>query len=141
MTGPMEVLVEQALQQRHIDGMLEWWRGLPDDRAAVGARGAAVEHIVRRLDEERAQNWLREVASTPYRPDQQIGEFAARLAQNDPAYAIAWVASLQPSPNTGHYTGIGRVIRAWEQHDAAGLNQWLARLPPSSFRDQVLAAR
>jgi hypothetical protein len=96
-----------------------------------------------RLEEaerERAQAWLAELAATPYRNDGSIGHFAERLASDDPAGAVAWVISLPPGSD-GHYTGIGRTIRAWTEKDKVSADRWVASLPPSPLRDQAVEAQ
>ena len=143
MSEYMEVLVEQALQQRQLEGMLEWWKTLPDESSDGSARLSAVAPIMSRLSEAdpvRAQTWVTELADTPYRDEGSIGVVAEKLAENDAPGAVAWVASLPPSAD-GHYTGIGRSIRAWAANDKASLDRWLAGLPPSPLRDQAVAAQ
>jgi hypothetical protein len=143
MSEYVEVLVEQALQQRQLEGMLEWWRALPDDSNDGSARLAAVGPILSRLsdaDPARAQTWVTELANTPYREEGSIGAVAEKLAENDAAGAVAWVASLPPSGD-GHYTGIGRSVRAWAATDKASLDRWVAGLPASPLREQAVAAQ
>jgi len=139
----VDTVAEQALQQRQLDGMLEWWRSLPDDPNDGSARRAAVGHVLMRLEEaerEIARTWLAELAATPYRNDGSIGHFAERLAADDPAGAVAWVASLPPGSD-GHFTGIGRTIRTWVEKDKASADRWVASLPPSPLRDQAIEAQ
>jgi hypothetical protein len=143
MSEFVEVLVEQALQQRRLGGMLEWWRTLPDDPHEGSARLSAVAPIMSRLSEAdpaRAQTWVTELADTPYRDEGSIGVVAEKLAENDAPGAAAWVASLPPSAD-GHYTGIGRSVRAWAAADKANLDRWVAALPPSPLREQAVAAQ
>ena len=138
-----EVLVEQALQQRQINGMVEWWRTLPEDSADGSARKAAVEHVYSRLqtaDVDRAQTWMTELAATPYRSDDQLGEVAEKIAAANPARAVEWVASLPPSPQDGHYIAIGRTMHAWGEQDAPAAETWLNSLDPSPLRDQAIVA-
>jgi hypothetical protein len=139
----VEVLVDEALQQRQLDGMVDWWRTLPDDPNEVSARLAAVAPILSRLAEAnptQAQTWLTELAATPYRTEESIGSFAEKLAEKDPAAAAAWVTSLPPSAD-GHYTGIGRTVRAWAAMGKLDLDHWVASLAPSPLRDQAVAAQ
>jgi hypothetical protein len=139
----VDTLAEQALQQGQLEGMLEWWRSLPDDANDGSARQAAVGQVLMRLEEadrDRAQAWLAELAATPYRNDGRIGHFAERLAANDPAGAVAWVASLSPGSD-GHYIAIGRTIRAWTEKDKTSADRWVASLPPSPLRDQAMEAQ
>jgi hypothetical protein len=143
MSEYMEVLVEQALQQRQLEGTLEWWRALPDDSSDGSARLSAVAPIMSRLsdaDPVRAQTWVTELANTPYRDEGSIGVVAQKLAENDAPGAVAWAASLPPSAE-GHYTGIGRSVRAWAATDKASLDKWVAALPPSPLREQAVAAQ
>ena len=143
MSEFVETLAEQALEQRQLDGMLEWWRTLPDDQNEGSTRIAAVSPVLSRLmdaDPTRAQAWLTELAATPYRNDGSIGSFAARMAEADPPSAVAWVISLPPSSD-GHYTGIGRTLRAWSAKDKASADRWVASLPPSPVREQAIAAQ
>jgi hypothetical protein len=144
MSGIMEVLADQALQQRQVNGMLDWWRALPDDPNDGSARKAAIEHIYSRLqlaDIDRAQSLITELAGTPYRSDERLGEVAAIIAQKDPARAVAWIASLPPSTlDEGHYIAIGRTIRAWGAQDAPATEAWINGLQPSPLRDQALVA-
>ena len=130
MSEFIEVLAEQALQQRQLTGMLEWWRTLPDDANQGSARIAAVGPVYSRLaeaDVAQAQGWLTELANTPYREEGSIGSFAQRLAATDPAASVAWVASLPPDSD-GHYTGIGRTVRTWSASDQPAVDRWIARL-------------
>jgi hypothetical protein len=85
-------------------------------------------------------DWLAELANTPFRPDSEIGEHAATIASNDAAAAVAWVASLPPSPRDGHYSGIGRTVKALARNDPVAVENWLVKLPGSPLRDQALAA-
>ena len=143
MTEFVEVLAEQALQQRQLEGLLEWWRTLPDDPAQNSARIAATAPVLSRLmnlDAARAQAWLTDLAATTYRDEGSIGAFAERLAQSDPAAAVGWVASL-PAATNGHHTGIGRTIRAWADKDKASVDRWIASLPASPLREQAIEAQ
>ena len=138
-----QVLTEQALQQRQLSGMLEWWQTLPDDPADGSARREAVAHVFQRLmvaSDGRANAWLAELAGTPYRADEQIGSLAETIAEKSPAGALTWVTSLPPSPSDGHYTGIGRTVRTLAQQNPATVEEWLNKLPPSPLRDQGLVA-
>jgi hypothetical protein len=144
LTDVAGVLVEQALRQRQLGGMLDWWRSLPDDPNSGSLRESAIGPILRRLataDPKHAQAWLAELATSGYRSDALIGDFAGDLSAKDPAAAVAWVASLPPSTADGHYSGIGRSVRAWMEKDPAGLDRWLATLPPSPLRDQAVEAK
>jgi hypothetical protein len=139
----MEVLTEQALQQRQLGGMLSWWEALPDDPGKGSARREAIGHIYWRLQNanmDRAAQWLGSLAGTPYRSDQHIGELAEKMASKDPASAVEWVSSLPPNPADGRYTAIGRTVTALARTDAAAVEQWLGKLPESPLRDQAAAA-
>lgn len=139
----VDVLAEQALQQRQLTGMLEWWRTLPDDPNQGSVRMAAVAPVFSRLadaDLAQAQGWLTELAGSPYREEGSIGNFAQRLAATDPAAAVGWMASLPPTSD-GHYTAIGRTVRAWSAADQPGLDRWIATLPPSPLREQAVEAQ
>jgi hypothetical protein len=141
--GLSETLTEQALKQRQLSGMLEWWKSLPEDTSDVSLRRQAIGDVYQRLqvaNDPRAGEWLAELAGTPFRPNDEIGRHAAKIASTDPLGAVAWVASLPPSPSDGHYTGIGRTIKALAGNDPAAVETWLAKLPPSALRDQALAA-
>jgi hypothetical protein len=83
---------------------------------------------------------ITELAGTPYRSDDRLGEVAEKIAASDPAKAVEWVASLPPSPQDGHYIAIGRTMNAWGEHDAPAAEAWLNNLPPSPLRDQALIA-
>jgi hypothetical protein len=138
-----EVLTEQALQQRQLGGMLEWWRSLPDDSSEGSVRRESIANVYQRLqiaNDARAGDWLAELAGTPYRAENQIGRHAEKIAARDPAEALQWVTSLPPSPTDGHYTGIGRTIDALTQRDPAAVESWLNQLPASSLRDQGIMA-
>ena len=137
------MLTEQALKQRQLAGMLEWWRSLPEDTGEWSLRRQAVGDVYQRLkiaNDPRIGDWLAELASTPFRPDSEIGEHAATIASKDAAAAVGWVASLPPSPSDGHYTGIGRTVKALARNDPAAVENWLVKLPGSPLRDQALAA-
>jgi hypothetical protein len=139
----MEVLTEQALQQRQLGGMVAWWESLPDDAKEGSARREAVGHVYWRLqgaEPQKAADWLASLAGTPYRNEQYIGEIAQKFAEMDPASAVEWVSSLPPDPTDGHYTGISRSVTALAQKDAPALEAWLQKLPDSPLRDQAVAA-
>lgn len=141
--GLSEMLTEQVLKQRQLTGMLDWWRSLPQDTSDTSLRRQAIGDVYQRLQvasDPRTGDWLAELAGTPFRPDDEIGQHAAGIARKDPAEAVTWVASLPPSPSDGHYTGIGRTINALAQKDSAGLETWLTKLPQSPLRDQALVA-
>ena len=138
-----EVLAEQALRQRELGGMLEWWKTLPDDPNSGTIRREAIGHIYWRLQissHDRAAEWLGQLASTPYRPDEQIGNLAERMAQGNPAKALEWVASLPPSPTDGHYAAIGRTVNSLAKRDPTAVETWLTEQKPSPLRDQGLVA-
>jgi hypothetical protein len=137
-------LVEQAAQQRQLGGMLDWWRALPDEPGDSSLRAVALQPIVERLTRANpalAQAFVTEIASSKQRSDELIGDFAGRLASKNPADAVNWVASLPPSPTDGHYSGIGRSVKAWMARDAAAADAWIAALPPSPLRDQAVEAK
>lgn len=137
-------LVEQAAQQRQLGGMLDWWRALPDEPGNRSLRAVALQPIVERLTRANpalAQAFVTEVASSRQRSDDLIGDFAGRIASQNPADAVNWVASLPPSPTDGHYSGIGRAVKAWVARDPAAADAWIAALPPSPLRDQAVEAR
>ena len=141
--GISEVLTEQALKQRQLAGMLDWWRSLPEDTGESSLRRQAIGDIYQRLqaaNDPRTGDWLTELAGTPFRPENEIGEHAAKIAATDPAAAISWVASLPPSADEGHYTGIGRTVRALAAKDPVAVENWLGKLPASPFRDQAYVA-
>jgi hypothetical protein len=134
-----EVLTEQALQQRQLGGMLEWWRALPDDTSEGSARRKAISHVYQRLqiaNDARTSEWLAELAGTPYRPEVLIGNHGEKIAGRDPAGALNWIASLPPTPNDGYFTGLTQTIHAIAKRDPAFVENWLNRLPPSPLRDQ-----
>jgi hypothetical protein len=139
------VLIEQAVQQRQLGGMLDWWRALPDQPGNDSTlRTVALAPVVERLTRvnlAQAQAFVGELASTPLRSDDLIGDIAGRLASKNPADAVAWVASLPPSPNDGHYNGIGRSVKAWMAKEPAAVDAWIAALPPSPLRDQAVEAK
>ncbi len=143
LTGAMEVLAEQALQQRQMGGLLDWWRSLPEDPSADGARYAATSAIYTRMqrgDDSRTQQWLTELAATPYRNDGVIQQFVTKLGEKDPAAAVQWAAQLAPTPGDGRFVGIGTAVPGLAQRDPRALESWLNQLPPSSLRDQAVAA-
>jgi len=143
MSKVMESLTEQALQQRQLGGMMDWWQSLPDDPSEGSARRAAIQAIYSRLqfaDVDRAQDWMTQLAATPYRDDDRLGEVAEKIAQKDAGKAVEWIASIPPSPADGHYIAIGRTMRAWGQQDSAAAEAWLNQLPVSPLRDQALIA-
>jgi hypothetical protein len=138
------LLTARALQHGGLDGMMDWWRSLPDDPRGGSLRSAAARPVRAKLADANPryeQAWLTELAPTPYRLDDRIGDFAATMATTDPAKAVAWVASLPPSQADGHYTGIGRSVKAWMAKDPVALDQWIAGLPASPLRDQAIAAK
>jgi len=139
----VEVLTEQALRQREIGGMVEWWKSLPDDPNNGSAKREAIQHVYWRMriaSNERAGEWLAQLAGTPFRPESQIGNLAERMAQSDPSKALEWVTSLPPSPTDGRYTAIGRTVNALAQRDPAAVETWLTEQKPSPLRDQGLMA-
>jgi hypothetical protein len=139
----VEVLTEQALRQRELGGMVEWWKSLPEDPNDGSAKREAIQHVYWRMriaSNDQAGEWLAQLANTPYRPDTQIGNLAERMAQSDPAKALEWVTSLPPSPADGRYTAIGRTVNALAQRDPTAVETWLADQKPSPLRDQGLVA-
>jgi hypothetical protein len=47
--GISEVLTEQALKQRQLAGMLDWWRSLPEDTSDSSLRRQAIGDVFHRL--------------------------------------------------------------------------------------------
>jgi hypothetical protein len=139
----MEVLTEQALRQRQLGGMVEWWQALPDDPTPGSARQQAIGHLAWRMqiaNATRAGEWVAQLAATPYRPEPQIKELAGKLAENDPAAALKWVTSVPPSPQNGSYTGLSQTVQALAAHDREAVETWLRQTPASPLRDQAVAA-
>ncbi len=142
MDQAMEVLAEQALQQRQLSGMVDWWKALPDDSTNTSARQEAVQHVWWRLqfaDNDKAMAWLAEQASGPYRGESQILESAKKALAKDPAQALTWLAQLPPSPVNGTFTGLNEYLNDWAETDAAATEKWLRALPASAARDEAYA--
>ncbi len=143
MGKAMERLAEQALQQRTLDGMVEWWNGLPGDGLNGTAKREAVGHIWWRLqfaDPDKAAAWLAHEAGGTLRSDFHIQEQANRYLENDPAKAMTWLSTLPPSSESQMYTGIGTTLRRWASKDPAAVEQWLAAQPAGPARDQAYTA-
>ncbi len=137
------MLVERAVQQRKIDGLVDWWNTLPDDPSDKSLRRVAVAAIHSRLEANPliAREWTAQLAGTPYRDDHHVGRTAGLYAEQDPQKALEWAASLPPSPKNGHYDGITRTVQALQRKDPAALDRWLQTVPPSPLRDQALEAK
>jgi hypothetical protein len=143
MLKVMERLSEQALQQRSLDGMVEWWNGLPGDGIPGTAKREAVGHVWWRLqfaDPDKAAAWLAHEAGGILRSDFHIQEQANRYMESDPAKAMTWLSSLPASSETELYTGIGTTLRRWAGKDSAAVEQWLAAQPAGPARDQAYTA-
>jgi hypothetical protein len=142
LTRSAGALTEQALRQRQMDGMMDWWRSLPDDRSEGSFRQEAIAEVYQRLrrgDDARTGQWLGELAASPYRSERTIEDFASKLAGKDPAAAVTWVANLSPAPD-GSFTGIGSAVGSLASRDSPALENWLTQLAPAPLRDQAIAA-
>ena len=136
-----EVLTDQALRQRQLGGMVDWWRTLPDDPADGSLRKEAVQHVYYRLrtaDHDQAAEFLGELAKTPYFPETQIRDLSGKMSDSDPLRALNWLATLPPSPSSGRHVGFTGVVSNLARKDPVALEGWIQQQPPSALRDRVV---
>ncbi len=80
------------------------------------------------------------IAAPPDGMDQNLassaGQLARRWADDDPAAASKWAASLSNSQSRDE--GLKAVSRAWSQYDAIAIAQWLGSLESGSSRDAAI---
>jgi hypothetical protein len=142
MQFAMAVATEGALQQGGLRGMLEWFDQLPDDELHRAHKQAALPHVVGRLQQagnDRAMEWLREKAATPWRSDPSIEELSSAVARDEPQRALDWLSTLPPTAD-GHFSGVERAIGEWVHQDRAALEKYLPQLQPPEFREHAQAA-
>jgi hypothetical protein len=96
----------------------------PADAGEGSARRMALEHgwwrLRRTEDLARTAAWMITTATAPWRDDRLLEETARAYAERDPAAAMKWAASLQPSPANGRLTGFDQAGRRWMRTDRDG---------------------
>lgn len=139
----MGCLAEGAAQQAGLTGVLEWFDQLPDDAEHSSHKATAISHVTRHLmqaGQAPAMEWLASKAGTKWRSDEKIGQVADWVAGSDPAKAMEWLTGLPPSPATGSYPGMTRVINRWAGSDPAAFETWLRSPKDKTIQDQAVAA-
>ncbi|GAA5132102.1 hypothetical protein JIN84_07640 [Luteolibacter yonseiensis] len=102
---------------------------------------AAVLPALARDNPETASRQLAAIIASP--PDgmgqnlaSSAGNLAGQWADDDPAAASRWAASLPNGPSRDE--GLQAVSRAWSQYDAVAAAQWLGTLEAGSSRDAAI---
>jgi hypothetical protein len=133
-------LTKNATQQGGVEGLLSWFRSLPDN--AVKQRAfQAVSMRLGQVDREQARAWLTEEAGNPYRNDQTYREFIGAMAATDPKGALDYAFSLPASPHeTGVTVGVGYAAFEWLMKDVNAFTTYYHALPTPAQKEQIVYA-
>ena len=111
-----EQLAEQAVRPGRLAGLEAWFDQLPADTTPGSARHAATNHVwwgMKNGSFEAGVAWVQKLASGPWRSEHIIAEVADRLSNVAPPEGLAWLESVQASPETGVYPGLDKVVGNW----------------------------
>ena len=112
-----------AANRAGIGGVQKWFDTLSPKEKAI-----AFEHAQWRINDapvEVAAEWFRQQAGEPWRDDKHLGLLAQKYVAKDPLAALAWLAALPPSSQTGEFAGLLPALETWTRLDGTASAQWL----------------
>ncbi len=124
--------VLEALAETRGDVALAWIRSLPNDRFKRGVISSWLE-IVSKSDPDGALAW----ALTEKTPAQEFAGIFAKLAERDPAAALARAAAL-PAGEIRRQA-LGGAVGSWARTDPGGALTWVRNRPPDALRAELLS--
>ncbi len=133
------LLSRTALQQRGMDGMIEWFRAFPTGEEKT----AMFNSIANRLDEvdpTKKRAWLEAEARQPYRNDISYRELVQEIATTDPRTAMDYLSRLPRSPRDGGMPGVGAAAFAWLDKDVAEFVAYYRTVPLGDLRTNIVKA-
>jgi hypothetical protein len=132
LVTPVRTLMIAARQQRQLAGLIQWYEALPESALKKAAFAGVSSQLA---GGQLLTDWVASKATSPERNDGVIASFANSLANGDPEpiKALDWLSKLPPSPTTGRYDGLDRVLPTLVGKNPTAAQQWLARpdLPPA----------
>ena len=133
------LLSRAALQQRGTDGMIAWFKAMPDGDEKI-ALFNSVANRLNEVDPAKKRAWLEAEARQPYRNDISYRELVQEIATADPRAGMDYVARLPRSPRDGGMPGVGAAAFAWLDKDVAEFAAYYRALPPGDLRTNIVKA-